>query len=84
MLRNEAFQARPGGLTVFVENRKLGRAQDAIWPELHGWEGVLKQGEIVSSYYKSRYKVHERYRPGRFTPSTAKTAKVEGEGSNER
>lgn len=53
-------------------------------PELHGWEWILKQGEIVSSYYKARYKVHERYRPGRFTPSTAKTAKVEGEGSNER
>ncbi len=54
-------------------------------PELHGWEWILHEttGEIVSSYYKARYQVHQRYRPGQFTPGQSESA-GEDAGSEEK
>lgn len=55
--------------------------------ELHGWEWILHEqtGEIVSSFYKARYQVHQRYRPGQFKPGTSKgdtdSAAAEGRAS---
>lgn len=83
----EAYQARHGRDIERVEDlvagpdpilRKLPR-------ELHDWEWILHEhtGEIVSSYYKARYQVHQKYRPGQFTPSAAskKTSEREQKGS---
>lgn len=41
--------------------------------EIHGWEWLVhpKTGEIVSSYYEVRYRVHEFYRPNKFKPAEA-------------
>ncbi len=52
-------------------------------PEIHGWEWTLHQttGEIISTYYKARYQVHQSYVPGRFTPAAMATQVVDEEGN---
>jgi hypothetical protein len=79
----EEYQRRHGRDIEKVEDLVAGPnpVLRKLPPELHGWEWVIQEdtGEIVSSYYKARYQVHQRYRPGKFTPSTLReTAKVEG------
>jgi len=84
----EEFKRRNGHDIEKVEDLVTGpkAVLKKLPPEVHGWEWILKPdtGEIVSSYYKARYQVHQHYRPQKFKPSTQATAKAEGEGSKER
>ena len=77
------YKRRHGKDIEKVEDLVAGRNRvlAELPPELHGWEWILHQtsGEIVSSYYKARYQVHQRYQPGRFTPSAVMAKQVEEE-----
>ena len=76
--RARFLDERPGGVPASVSGvtssrvedlmprGPLGRVLRELPPELHGWEWVLdprRAGEIVSSYYKARYQLHELHRP---------------------
>jgi len=81
----EEFKRRHGRDIRSVEELASGpkRVLRELPPEIHGWEWVLHEttGEIVSSYYKARYEVHQSFRPGRFVPSTARGSQAGPEGS---
>jgi len=76
----EEYKRRNGHDIERVEDLASGpeRVLKELPPEIHGWEWILEgpSRQIVSSYYKARYQVHQAYRPDRFTPSgtTARTA----------
>lgn len=81
----EEFKRRHGRDIRSVAELASGpnRVLRELPPEIHGWEWILHEttGEIVSSYYKARYEVHQSYRPGRFVPGRASGPKAGPEGS---
>ena len=70
----EAYEQRHGRDIERVEDLVAGPdpVLRELPPEVHGWEWVVsdRTGEIVSSFYKARYEVHEVFRPDKFKPST--------------
>lgn len=81
----EAYQRRHGRDIEAVSDLVSGPdpVLSELPPELHGWEWKLHHvtGEIVSSYYDARYRVHQSYRPDRWVPSTARNGTADEEGS---